>query len=120
MPHRRGALRGVANIEGEFHLVFDLAQVMGLLSDAGMAAAGRSNRVFQRLIILRHEKKDWAFCADEIWETAAIDPSALRPEAAAAAPAGPMFAKGFLTWGGREVMLIDESLLAGSLQRCLK
>ncbi|MCX5797421.1 MAG: chemotaxis protein CheW [Elusimicrobia bacterium] len=115
VPHRKGVLKGLVNIEGELHLHFDMAELLGL--SGGAAAAPAAARVFPRLLVFRRDGQDWTFAADEVLRIASLDSAEVRP---AAAPEGRAYAAGSFALDGKEVVLLDEELLAGSLRRGLR
>lgn len=118
IPHRGGVFKGLVNIEGELHLSFDMERLLGVCAHPGPAAA--SARVFARLITLNSNGQDWSFSSDEIMKIVRVDCAALLPAAPQAAPDGAMYARGSFACDGKDVILLDEELLASSLRRCLK
>jgi chemotaxis signal transduction protein len=113
IPHRKGVLQGVVNVEGELLLQFDMGGLLGLRGGASAPA-----RVFPRLLVLRRDGQDWAFAVDEVHKIMSLDRAALRPAAPQAEADGRAYAEGSFDCDGRPVALLDEELLAGGLRRC--
>ena len=113
IPHSREVLQGLAYVEGEFRLCWDLAKVLGI------ARSGRpedkSNPSHPRIILARHKGQDWAFLAEEVLKIASWDCGRIKP-----AGPGHAVAKGLLVYKGKDVMLLDEELLAASFARGIK
>jgi chemotaxis-related protein WspD len=110
IPHCGSRLLGMAMADGDLHLCADLSAVLGL-------GPGGAPGEASRLLIVERESEAWAFIADEAAQMASWDPGHKT-----APPPGPAaeYASGAWDHDGRRVLLLDEELLFGALQRCLK
>ena len=120
IPHRGGALLGLAAVDGELHLCVDAARIM-------QSPAGRETSVEPapavceqklRCMILAGSAEDqWLFSADEVGGILSVTPEQTREEQESS---GGMPAKGVFAWKDRQVTLLDEELFFSAFARSVK
>ncbi|HVU38524.1 MAG TPA: chemotaxis protein CheW [Opitutales bacterium] len=117
VPHRSGKIfTGLVNIAGELQLAFDVRALFGLAA-AAPANLALSSRVYPRLVLCRREGRAFAFAADEVYGSAALPLSQMLPVPSSAGAALSIYARGQFSFRKRQLLLLDDELLAAALAR---
>lgn len=120
IPHRSGALLGLAAVDGELHLCVDAAQILngsaGRETPEDPALPGCTQK-FRCMILAGSAAEPWLFSADEVGGILSVAPG--RTLKAQNSP-GDMPAKGVFEWKDRQVTLLDDELLFSAFARSVK
>ncbi|BCJ05487.1 chemotaxis protein CheW [Pseudomonas sp. RtIB026] len=112
LPHQRSrVLQGVANVRGALVPCLSLADLLGVLIEAGSERGGRS---MPRMLILAAEGGPVVVPVDEIDGIHRLDPASLDNGRDAA-----HFTAAVLQWRGRSVRVLDEQHLMSAVKRSL-
>lgn len=118
IPHcNRPILKGIANINGELQVVFDLGALLGLefiLQDSSQQTFSYQKN---RMIAVLKDKEEWVFPVDEIegifkWSSFLLADSPFNPQ-----NPRPHYLKGIMNNGKKQMGLLDVELLFSSLKR---
>ena len=119
IPHRAGALLGLAAVDGELHLCVDAARIMpvayGLETPGEPAPAGCAK--LGCMILAGSAAEPWLFPADEAGGIFSVTQEQTRK--VNDCPGG-MPALGVFAWKDRQVTLLDDELFFSACARCAK
>ena len=115
LPHRRGAVLGVANVRGELVTCVSLEHLLGL-QPSGAADTGGSR---PRLLVLRHATARVVCPVDEVHGIYRVRERELQEVPATAGRGAGGHSKAVLVWQQRSVGLLDEQALFAAVQRSL-
>lgn len=119
LPHRRSAAAlGLANIRGELLACFALRQVLSL-GPAVDAPQERQRAIAARFLVLRLDGR-YAVCpVDEVHGIVHFQSGEVKAAPATVSRATVAYTRALLPWQSRTVGLLDEQLLAHTLNRSL-
>jgi chemotaxis-related protein WspD len=118
IPHRRGAILGVANVRGELVVCVALDRLLGVAwSEEATDSPGRV--VHRRLLVLRRGDVRAVCPAEEVHGIHRLHPSELQEVPATVGKAGDRHSKAIVRWQGRSVGVLDDDLVFQSLRRSL-
>lgn len=110
LPHRRdGIVLGLANIRGQLTVCAALARILNL------EEAGPRDPVLQRLLVVLQDGAATVYPVDEVFGVQRFAPGDLL----AVPESGTVHVRSVLSWQGRSVSLLDESLLLATVNRSL-
>ena len=120
IPHRGGALLGMAAVDGELHLCVDAAKIMH-------GAASRETpeepvlpdgaQKLRCMILAGSAAEQWLFSADEVGGISSVTPE--QTSKTNKSP-GDMLTKSVFAWKNRQVALLDDELFFCAFARSVK
>lgn len=119
IPQKQSSIiKGLVNINGQMHLLFDLAALLGI-SDKETKPPPKNPVIYDRMIVIEKDSELWVFSVDEAFGIYQFDMGSLENVPVNVAKSSHNFLRGVFTWKGKSVGLIDEELLFYSLERSL-
>ena len=122
LPHRQDALvRGLAMVRGELLICVSLAHLLGIETAASPAQTERQKgrSVYERLLVAGQAGERVVVPVHEVHVGVRYHPDDLKPVPSTVAQSAARYTIGLLSWEGRNVGVLDESLLFYALNRHL-
>ncbi|MEI6560493.1 MAG: chemotaxis protein CheW [Verrucomicrobiota bacterium] len=122
LPHQQGAMvRGLAMVRGELLICVSLAHLLGIETAATPAqnAMQKGRSVYERLLVVGQNAERVVFSVHEVHVGVRYHPNDLKPVPSTVAQSAARYTTGLLSWEGRNVGVLDESLLFYALSRHL-
>ena len=119
LPHRRnGVVLGLVNIRGELLACVSLRQILRL-DEVVAPRTDKKRLVNARLLVMRHEGGSVVCPVDEVFGVQRYYVRELAAVPATFSKAATTYTKAILSWQGKSVGLLDESLLFYTVYRSL-
>ncbi|MEM8549459.1 MAG: chemotaxis protein CheW [Verrucomicrobiota bacterium] len=115
IPRRTNAvLHGVTNIRGELQLAVSLRSLLGI-NEKGKVSASMSRRVYERIILIEHEREAFAFRVDEVFGVVPFEVEEMQSVPVTVGKALATFSRGIFHLKNQHVGYLDEELIFHSL-----
>ncbi len=111
IPHRSNKiLLGLANVRGTLNLCFSLAEMLDI-HEGNQSRHSLSRRSYERFVVLKQEKENWVFPAEEVYGMHAIPVDDLEEAPVTVAISRQPFTKSIFRFQGLTIGLLDEELI---------
>ncbi len=119
LPHRNdGLVAGVVNVRGELIICMALDRLLGVEAVTEPESSAQT-LVCPRLVVLRHQRDQLAFRADEIYGLERYGPEDLQAVPATVARGAAAHTTAMFPWRKRSVGCLDEARIFATLNRSL-
>lgn len=121
IPHHSGAMRGIANIDGELTLCFSLDFLVKHdeeLPESTVTPGAK--KPAPRMLVIGFEKQTWGFTADEVLGVFNISAKELQKTPVTVSKSPTKLTRHVFECKGLRVGLMDEELLVRAMERSLK
>ncbi|HNX26615.1 MAG TPA: chemotaxis protein CheW [Phycisphaerae bacterium] len=121
IPHHAGAMRGIANIDGELTLCFSLDFLIKHEEEPPESTVPQNaKKPSPRMLVIGFEKQTWGFTADEVLGVFNISAQKLQKTPVTVSKSPTKLTQHVFECKGLRVGLIDEELLVRAMERSLK
>ncbi len=115
IPHSRGILVGLVNVEGQLNLCVSLEKLLQLEESENVTE--EASKMRDRMILIDSANEVWAFHVDDIFGTYRLGDEDLQEVPVTLAKSPTRHTRGVFTCDDKVVALLDEELLFSGLRR---